>query len=52
MQFGAVSAGGRAEAIESAPDEEALAACPGLLAAMPGIAARLRATAARIAASG
>jgi HPt (histidine-containing phosphotransfer) domain-containing protein len=52
MQFGAVSAGGRAEAIESAPDEEALAACPGLLAAMPGIAARLRAMAARIAASG
>ena len=52
MQFGAIAAGGRAAVIEAAPDDEAFAACPGLLAAMPGIAARLRATAARIAASG
>ena len=51
MQFGAIAAGGRAAVIEAAPDDEAFAACPGLLAAMPGIAARLRAMAARIAAS-
>jgi HPt (histidine-containing phosphotransfer) domain-containing protein len=52
MQFGAIAAGGRAAAIESAPDGEALAACPGLVAAMPGVAARLRAMAARLAAQG
>lgn len=52
MQFGAIAAGGRAATIEAAPDEEAFAACPGLLAAMPGVAARLRAMAARLAATG
>lgn len=52
MQFGAIAAGTRAATIEAAPDEEAFAACPGLLAAMPGVAARLRAMAARLAAPG
>ena len=52
MQFGAIASGSRAAAIEAAPDDEAFAACPGLLAAMPGVGARLRAMAARLAAQG
>jgi len=51
-QFGAVAAGARAAAIEVAPDNDAFAACPGLVACAPGIPARLRAMAARLAAPG
>ena len=52
MQFGALAVGAKAAAIEAAPDDVALAACPDLLARMPGVGARLRAMAARLAMPG